>query len=278
MISKFNTNLNFQKQLNIYNKKKTNNIFNLFYIDIVANLNTYFYLLSQIEYLKLKIIINSIFNDEIQLNSNNILPWLVGGVQFDKLFKFDYFVLSVIKLLLYYLWDFEGTYKDKLVIDFSSKMQFLKYQLNVKFNALCIELNDFDVSIFNIQHKKNTEFYDKFYLYANLLNIYDKKNKGCLDFAHYNNIRIYKEILLSNLSFINQIKGVEIDWVPTNETAKFVQHVIKFKLNKYIQEFIKEIESDDCIRRSSEDWIMLKLEELDYFIEQQLEPRNNKWK
>ena len=267
--------MNFTKQLDEYKLK--NCIYQEFYIDIVTNLNQYLNLLSQLEYLKFKNRLNFIFKD---INSKNIEELFDDNIKFKQLWNLEDFVFLIIKMLLGYLGSFEGTYKNKLFIETNLQMQILKYKFC---DTISIQINNFKeeikgdnsyTSIFDIQHKNNKKFYDKFYLYVNLLPIYFNKLKyinKTLDFEDYTHIKKYANIFLNNIQIISEIDGFEIDWAPTKDAEVFVQNVIKLKLNNYRQVFLKEENSNLRLMRTDNEYYIELMEQLDVFIKEQLD-------
>jgi hypothetical protein len=184
-------------------------IFQPFYVDIVALLNDYFLILSRIEYLKIK--------QSLKLNS------------------FEEFILLVIKMLLYYLWDFENLNKNNinwlnLTTNDITIINELEYELTDEVILLSkIKLINKNNINFYLIHK-NKEFYEQFYLYANLLSIYDKT--GIIDLGNYKNLENYVEILIYNLYITSNFNGLEVD-----ETIEL--EILK-RLNEYKASFIEE--------------------------------------
>jgi hypothetical protein len=86
----------FNSQIKEYMYYNTKCAFQSFYVDIVSLLNDNLFLLSRLEYIKIK---NKMV-DTILLTSDNILSVLSNGV---KLKELHTFLLLNIKLLLYYL-------------------------------------------------------------------------------------------------------------------------------------------------------------------------------
>jgi hypothetical protein len=89
-------------------------------------------------------------------------------------------------------------------------------------------INKNKIHFFHIH--RNKEFYEQFYLYANLLSIYDKT--GIIDLGNYKNLENYVEIFLSNLTVLNLLEQEVTD--ETNELE-----ILK-RLNEYKASFIEE--------------------------------------
>jgi hypothetical protein len=89
-------------------------------------------------------------------------------------------------------------------------------------------INKNKIHFFHIH--RNKEFYEQFYLYANLLSIYDKT--GIIDLGNYKNLENYVEILIYNLYITSNFNGLEVD-----ETIEL--EILK-RLNEYKASFIEE--------------------------------------
>jgi hypothetical protein len=152
-----------------------------------------------------------------------------------KLNSFEEFILLVIKMLLYYLWDFENLNKNNinwlnLTTNDITIINELEYELTDEVILLSkIKLINKNNINFYLIHK-NKEFYEQFYLYANLLSIYDKT--GIIDLGNYKNLENYVEILIYNLYITSNFNGLEVD-----ETIEL--EILK-RLNEYKASFIEE--------------------------------------
>jgi hypothetical protein len=194
------------------------NALHLFYTETSIVLNSYIRELIELEYLKIQ-----------QKNE-------LTNLDLKKIKDLEEFIFLVIKMLLYYLWDFENINKldnnfnfDSLHIDDTlTILSNHDYYDNDKVKTIIKFININKIHFFHIH--RNKEFYEQFYLYANLLNIYYKI--GMVDFENYNNIENYVEIFLYNLSVLKLYKQE----LPDN----LIEQLILKRLNEYKKLFIEE--------------------------------------
>ena len=219
-------------RINRNNNFKT--YFDYFYFDVVTLLEDYLQLLSQLEYVKIK------------LKKDTDFKATISDAELIKIKELENFILLVIKLLLYYLWDFEYINKSEydfksLIIDTDFELFHLEY--NWDFSTR-IRYDEFSKQeIFSIHGKDNKEFYAQFYLYANLLSILHIPTVS-IDFENYSHIEDYVEVFLSNINIFNyqfeKHYKMEIDWLRANEVDLTIKDEILDKLNEYKKTFIEE--------------------------------------
>jgi hypothetical protein len=215
-------NLENRYKQNKLNKLKQNynfiNLLHLFYSEISILLNEYLIILIQLDKLK------------IQQHSK------LTNLDLKKIKNLEEFIFLIIKMLLYYLWDFENInkldknfYFDNLFIDNSlTILSNYDFYDNDDVKKIITFINKNKIHFFHIH--RNKEFYEQFYLYANLLSIYDKT--GIIDLGNYKNLENYVEIFLSNLTVLNLLEQEVTD--ETNELE-----ILK-RLNEYKASFIEE--------------------------------------
>jgi hypothetical protein len=221
--------INHNNQVKQYKLNNQLFIFKSFYIDIVILLNNYLCLLSQIEYVKIKIKKDIKFKDTF------------SSYELYKIKDLEEFIFLVIKMLLYYLWDFENI--DKLEADLSNVIIYDITSLNELKYKWCLDNNFIEKSnskIFNIQ--ENKEFYEQFYLYSSLLSVY--YNTRIIDFENYNELESFIDKFLIHLFiFHNKFQkfyGIEVDFERANDIDDTIELEILERLNEYKESFIKE--------------------------------------
>jgi hypothetical protein len=149
--------------------------------------------LAQIEYVKIK------------LKKDDQFKATFSAKELNQIKELKIFILLVIKMLLYYLWDFENFNKNEydftsLIIDTDFELFHLEY--NWDFSTRTKYIKNSNKEIFSINDQFNKSFYEQFFLYANLLSIY-KMTTISIDFENYNHIENYVEIFFNNLTLFN---------------------------------------------------------------------------
>ncbi len=219
-------------------KISTNNnfktFFDNFFLYIVTSLENYFELLAQIEYVKIK------------LKKDDQFKATFSAKELNQIKELKIFILLVIKMLLYYLWDFENFNKNEydftsLIIDTDFELFHLEY--NWDFSTRTKYIKNSNKEIFSINDQFNKSFYEQFFLYANLLSIY-KMTTISIDFENYNHIENYVEIFFNNLTLFNtkfeEYYKLDIDWERANDEDLTIRDEVLANLNKYKDLFMEE--------------------------------------
>jgi len=226
--------LNQIKQFKLYNHSF---IFIPFYDNIVSCLNNYFRLLATLEYILIKI-----------KSDSNIL--ILKKFTKKDILQLNDFMLLIIKLLLYYLWDFENLGKDLDKFSFSnlkiskiSTIYELEYTADKELLYKVHAINNIVLKFFDIQ--ENRYFYEQFYLYEKIVSSYDLNNNivmptVILNFENYKNIEHNAIKLLDKLLIINSIYEIDIEFFRANELDNNIEQEIFEKLNEYKISFIEE--------------------------------------
>ena len=93
--------LNLENQIKLYKAQGSECLLQSFYVDVVKCLNNYLYVLTRIEYYRLKRNLTHIFEPEVSLDQ---IFSVISNNNLSKGFApLEEFVLYVIKMLLYYL-------------------------------------------------------------------------------------------------------------------------------------------------------------------------------
>ena len=266
-IIQFNKTLKQNKLNQLKINKNFETLFDFFYFDIVTLLEDYLILLSQIEYVKIKIKKDKKFKGSF------------SNYELYRLDDLDNYSLLVVKMLLYYLWDFENINKDKydfsnLMIDESCGVFNLEYiwDLSTRYSK--------EVKAFEIQ--KNYFFYEQFYLYANFVSIVDvnncnKKQTASIDFGYYKKIEDYATKFLNNLIIVNnkfkRFYGIELDVERANEMDESIEQEVLNRLKEYKLNFIEEWKVSK--RQTVEEANLQRLRNLNEYVELKL--KASKW-
>jgi hypothetical protein len=249
IIYEFNI-INLRIQIKKYKLYEHKFIFQVFYIDIINCLNNYFRLLGSAEYILIKIKKDP--NFAYQFTEIDVL-------------KLKLFVLLVIKLLLYYLWDFEGA-NNNLNINQISTIYELDFVLIDK-AILISNINKVNNIFFDVT--KNVEFYNEFYLYAKMFSNYDLNNNIVMstltiDFGIYENLELYAIKMLNQMLVIYNLYEIDIEFCRANEEDSIIEDEILSQLYEYRNNFMEEWQESQ--KESLEYRNVRRLRELNEYI------------
>jgi len=211
-------------------------LFQPFYYDIVACLNDYLRLLSTIEYLLIKIKSDS--SILCKFSKNDVL-------------NLQEFILLVVKLLLYFLWDFENLQ----IVKFSN-LTICKFSYELEYTSINEVLIINYLNYHKLNNNKffelNNKFFEQFYLYGKIISNYDLNNNKMIsskiiNFENYNHIEVYARKILNQLLLFNSIYEIDIELCRVNETDITIEPTILKKLNEYREQFIEEWKASKVI-------------------------------
>ncbi len=247
-------------QLKISTNNNFKTFFDNFFFNIATLLENYFELLGQIEYVKIK------------LKKDDQFKATFSDKELIQIKELEKFLLLVIKILLYYLWDFENFNKNEydfssLIIDIDFELFHLEY--NWDFSTRTKYIKNTKKEIFSINDQFNSFFYDQFFLYANLLSIYNIPAVS-IDFENYSHIENYVEVFFNNITILNEKFTIyykmfdDIDWGRVNDDDLTIRDEILENLNKYKHNFIEEwkISKNYTVEESN----LKRLKELNEYI------------